>query len=105
MKIDRKFLTNLKTVGVIEGISTLVLFGIAMPLKYMADIPLAVRIVGPIHGALFVTLAVMFMLAVQRVPISRTLAAGGIFAAVVPFGPFVFARWLDRVGTAVRQST
>lgn len=98
MKIDRTFLANLKTVGIIEGVSTLILFGIAMPLKYIADVPLAVRIVGPIHGALFVTLAVMFLLAVQRVPISRGLAAGGILAAVVPFGPFVFARWLDRVG-------
>lgn len=98
MVIDRKFLSNLKTFGIIEGISTLVLFGIAVPLKYLADIPLAVRIVGPIHGMLFLTLVVMFLLGVQRIPISRGLAAAGIVAAVIPFGPFVIARRLDRVG-------
>ena len=98
MNIDRKFLANLKTLGIVEGISTLILFGIAMPLKYLADIPLAVRVVGMIHGILFLLLVVMFLLGVQRIPISRGLAAAGIVAAVVPFGPFVIARWLDRVG-------
>lgn len=97
MDIDRKFLSNLKTFGIIEGVSTLILFGIAVPLKYLADIPLAVRIVGPIHGTLFLVLVVMFLLGVQRIPISRGLAAAGIVAAVIPFGPFVVARWLDRV--------
>lgn len=98
MVVDRKFLSNLKTFGIVEGISTLILFGIAVPLKYLADIPLAVRIVGPIHGVLFLVLVVMFLLGVQRIPISRGLAAAGIVAAVIPFGPFVVARWLDRVG-------
>jgi hypothetical protein len=30
------------------------------------------------------------------VPISKRLAAAGIVAAVVPFGPFVVDRWLRR---------
>jgi integral membrane protein len=98
MVVDRQFLSNLKTFGIIEGISTLILFGIAVPLKYLAGVPLAVRIVGPIHGILFLVLAVMFLLGVERIPISRRLAAAGIAAAMIPFGPFVIARWLDRVG-------
>ena len=43
-------------IGKLEGYSYLALLFIAMPLKYMADMPLAVRIAGSIHGALFVTL-------------------------------------------------
>jgi integral membrane protein len=81
----------------IEGISTLVLFGIAMPLKYFADMPMAVRIAGSIHGGLFIALVLMFLLGTRRIPIPRRLAAAGIVGAVFPFGPFVVDRWLERV--------
>ncbi len=91
------FLRNLRRLGFVEGISTLVLFGIAMPLKYMADMPIAVRIAGSLHGALFTGLAVMLMMAVSRVPISTKMAMVGIVAAVVPFGPFVYDRWLEKL--------
>lgn len=65
-----------------------------MPLKYLADLPIAVRIAGSVHGFLFVWLVLMLMLATKRVPISRRLAIAGVLAAVLPFGPFVFDRWL-----------
>jgi integral membrane protein len=94
--VDHAFLTNVRRMGCVEGISTLVLFGIAMPLKYMADLPIAVRIAGSVHGLLFVCLVVMLMLAITRIPISKTMAVVGIVAAVVPFGPFVYDRWLAR---------
>lgn len=86
--------------SIIEGTSTLLLFGIAMPLKYYADMPLAVRIVGSLHGLLFVCLVIVFLLAIRRVPISKELAAAGMIAAVVPFGPFVFDRWLGDLPNA-----
>jgi integral membrane protein len=76
------------------------LFGVAMPLKYLAEMPMAVRIVGSIHGLLFVCLASVFLLAIRRVPISRKLAIAGIIAAVLPFGPFVFDRRLGELGNA-----
>ena len=97
MNIDQKFLRRLRTMGTIEGISTLVLFGIAMPLKYAAGIPMAVTIIGSIHGFLFVALSTMFVLATRRVPIPTRMALIGIAAAVVPFGPFIMDRTLDRV--------
>jgi integral membrane protein len=91
------FLRALRHLAIIEGISTLVLFGIAMPLKYFAGMPLAVRIVGSIHGALFVALVVMLLLAIRNVPISLGMAAAGIAAAVVPGGPFLLDRHLARL--------
>lgn len=94
--INQSFLRRLRTMGTVEGISTLILFGIAMPLKYAAGMPMAVRIAGSIHGLLFVVLAVMFVLAINRVPIPRRLAVIGILAAIVPFGPFVMDRKLSR---------
>jgi len=92
--LDLTFLKRLRLLGTVEGISTLILFGIAMPLKYFAGMPMAVRIAGSVHGLLFVCLAVMFVLAVKKVPLGNGLAVAGIIAAVFPFGPFVFDRWL-----------
>ena len=96
--VDLEFLKWLRRVGISEGVSTLVLFGVAMPLKYLGDMPRAVTIVGSLHGALFVLLVVMFLMAIRRVPISSSLAMVGIVAAVFPFGPFVVDRRLGRVG-------
>jgi integral membrane protein len=91
------FVRALRHLAIIEGISTLVLFGIAMPLKYFAGMPMAVRIVGSLHGALFVALVVMLLVAVRKVPISFGLAAAGIAAAVIPGGPFLLDRHLGRL--------
>ena len=98
MNVNLKFLGRLRALSLVEGTSTLLLFGIAMPLKYLADMPLAVRIVGLIHGVLFVCLALSLLLAIRRVPISKGLATAGMVAAVLPFGPFVFDRWLGDLG-------
>jgi len=76
----------------------LILFGIAMPLKYIAGRPGAVTIAGSVHGLLFIALVTMFILATRRVPISRGIAAAGIVAAIVPFGPFIMDRWLRKAG-------
>ena len=67
-----------------------------MPLKYLVGLPLAVRIVGSIHGVLFIA----FVLALTRVsiargwPFGRTLLA--FISSIVPFGTFVFDRSLRR---------
>lgn len=94
---DVAFLNKLRLLGVIEGVSTLVLFGIAMPLKYAWDMPLAVRIAGSLHGFLFIALCLANSLALDRVPLPRKLALAGVVGAVFPFGPFVVERWLGRL--------
>ena len=100
---DSTFLTFLRRLSFIEGTSTLVLFGIAMPLKYMAGMPMAVKVVGSLHGFLFVGLAFMFMAAITRIPIASKVAFVGILAAIVPFGPFIYDRWLMKhVASPVR---
>lgn len=56
----------------------------------MADLPIAVRIAGSVHGLLFVCLVVMLLMATTKVPIQNPWRLSGMLAAVVPFGPFVF---------------
>lgn len=78
----------LRATSLAEGVSFLVLLGVAMPLKYFAGLPMAVRIVGSIHGGLFVVLCVALGLALYqaRWPFSRVAL---IFAAsFIPFAPF-----------------
>lgn len=75
--------------GLIEGTSTLVLFFVAMPLKYVFDMPQAVAVVGMLHGVLFLGLVGMFIAAWRIVPLPMKYVLCGIVGAVVPFGPFI----------------
>ena len=94
--MQKNALPLLRKVGLLEGISLLVLLFIAMPLKYVWGEPGAVKIVGWIHGALFV----LFMLLVLRVyeqrawPFKKVLLA--FIAAFLPFGTFVFDKQLKQ---------
>jgi integral membrane protein len=83
-------------VGHAEGISYLVLLGVAMPLKYFFDIPQAVRLVGSLHGILFV--AFMFMIAWLVVQKKMTLlgAVKAFVLSLVPFGTFYLNRLVAR---------
>lgn len=88
----KRSLNTLRYVGWAEGSSFLILLGIAMPLKYLLDIPQAVRLVGMAHGFLFVLylLAVAWVTILHRWPIRRVL--GAFLAAFIPFGPFLLDR-------------
>ena len=75
-----------------EAVSYLVLLGIAMPLKYVWDMPMAVRVVGSLHGALFVLFCVSLALAMRAGGWSRERGVMLFVASLIPFLPF----WLDR---------
>ncbi|MEL6770684.1 MAG: DUF3817 domain-containing protein [Bacteroidota bacterium] len=87
---------RLRLAGLVEGTSFLVLLFIAMPLKYLADQPEAVSIVGWVHGVLFVLFGVALLIAMQDEGWSLKKATVIFIAAVVPFGPFVIDRQLKR---------
>lgn len=82
-------LGRLRVIGWWEGVSFLVLLGIAMPLKYFAGMPQAVRVVGMAHGVLFmlyVAAAIQAALAYDW-PWKKTALV--LLASVLPGGPFV----------------
>ena len=76
----------LRTVGILEGLSFLVLLFIAMPLKYGWGQDSAVRIPGVVHGALFmVFVCVLYVVQDERGWSGRrSLLLLG--AALCPFG-------------------
>lgn len=77
-----------------EAISFILLMGVAMPLKYMADMPLAVTYVGWAHGVLFVAYAIALYFAMEAKQWSIGKAFWLFVAALLPFGPFVADRWV-----------
>lgn len=79
---------RLRAVAAIEGVSYLVLLFVAMPLKYMADMPLAVRVTGSLHGALFLWGGLLAFEGIRHrgKPWSWGWTIFG--AALVPFGTF-----------------
>ncbi len=83
-------LRALYALGLAEGTSFLALLFGAMPLKYLAGQPAAVRIVGAIHGGLFLLYVAAVLLAalLSRWNWKRVLL--GLISSVVPLGPFFF---------------
>lgn len=79
-------LRHLGWMTLLEGGSLIALVVIAMPLKYMADMPEAVSAVGPVHGVLFLwTMAVLAITLYRRL---LPLHHGAVVAvaALIPFG-------------------
>lgn len=86
------FIQRFRLIGTLEGISFLVLLGIAMPLKYMVGIPEPVKIIGWAHGLLFMLYIAGAVQAkfVLGWPYKQLFFAA--VASVIPFGPFVIDR-------------
>jgi integral membrane protein len=83
-------LKRLHIIGIVEGISALLLFFVAMPMKYMLDMPLAVKYTGWAHGVLFMLYIGALLHAAFAYRWSMLKIAMGFVASVVPFGTFIF---------------
>lgn len=80
---------RLRIVGMLEGISLLVLVFITVPMKYVFDNPEGSRIIGPIHGVLFL----LFVFNTLSVGVEqnwkfKTTTWKVLLACVIPFGTF-----------------
>jgi integral membrane protein len=80
---------QLRRIGKVEAVSFLLLLCVAMPLKYFAGLPLAVKVVGWLHGVLFIALMWALVRARNQGQLPIKLAALVFVAALLPFGPFV----------------
>lgn len=92
MSAEQRF----RAVAYAEGASFLLLLLVAMPLKYFAGMPLATRVVGLVHGVLFVAYVVLACEALGAGRFTLGRATLALLASLLPFGPFWFER---RYGT------
>lgn len=79
-------------VSLAEGVSWLLLLFIAMPLKYGFDEPVAVRLLGRVHGGLFVLFLVTLAIAATEADWKFAKVLRAFTAALLPFGAF----WLEK---------
>lgn len=93
----------LRLLSLTEGLSLLVLLLVAMPLKYALGYPLAVSIVGMLHGLLFLTLIAASGQSLIERALTARLAFGVVALSVVPFG-FVIADRLLRQASSAQRS-
>lgn len=84
----KKTYNRFRKIALAEGVSFLALLFIAMPLKYFAHFPMAVTIMGSIHGILFV--AFMFFAWEVRNEFKKNMKwmAWAFLASILPFGTF-----------------
>ena len=80
---------RLRLVGILEGISFLLLLCVAMPLKYYADMPLLNKIVGQAHGILFIAYVVLgIQVSVLKKWSFMTTTWKVLVASFIPLGTF-----------------
>ena len=91
---------NVRIICFVEGISCILLFFIAMPLKYVWGDPRAVSIVGMGHGVLWVAVVGALFMAYLGKQISIRQAATWLFVSTFPLGMF----WVDKQIVALEQS-
>jgi integral membrane protein len=84
--------TWFRWIGRAEGVSLLVLFGVAMPAKYALGYPHATLWVGWLHGVLFLLYVGGVFVGVRRLGWSVLDGGLGLLASLLPFGTFIFER-------------
>lgn len=82
-------LNRLRSVGILEAISFLLLLGVAMPLKYVFGHPEMVRIVGMAHGILWILYVGLAGLGQLDYKWSWKTTLLLFIASLLPFGPLV----------------
>jgi integral membrane protein len=78
-----------RNISLVEGITTLALFFVAMPAKYWFGAPGLVPIVGPIHGAAFVLYLLAMVICLWGRGFSAWEWTRTLVASFFPFGTFL----------------
>ena len=91
-----------RIIAIAEGISFIVLLGIAMPLKYFANLPMAVTVVGGLHGILFVGFIILaYMVKEEHNKKFNWMVKAGL-ASIIPFGTFYMDKeWKKEEAAAI----
>ena len=88
---------TLRVLGNIEGVSYLLLLGIAMPMKYIYGMPMAVQFVGMAHGILFIAYCLLLALQMKANKWNLLFGLYLFVATLIPFGTFVTDRKLAKI--------
>lgn len=88
-----------------EGISFLLLLFVAMPLKYLANMPMAVTIVGSAHGLLIIAFLILGWEAKTEYKKDFMWLAKAVLASLLPFGTMVMDKQWRKEQQAVETTS
>ena len=89
-------LRRMRIVSLLEGSTLLLLVLVAVPLKHLAGVPVAAKVMGPVHGMAFLLYVWMLIQTVSAGGWSRGETLRMVMAAFIPFGAFLNERVLAR---------
>lgn len=85
---DKFIIKNFRAIAFLEGLSFLLLLGVAMPLKYIYEKPEMVKIVGMAHGILFMLYIVLAIVIKEKLSWNTKQTMLSLVGSVLPFGTF-----------------
>lgn len=88
VKKMQDMIKTFKIIALLEGVSLLLLLFIAMPLKYIWEMPQMVQVVGMAHGILFLAYVAIAFMVYNELKWSLKTLAVVLIASVIPFGTF-----------------
>ncbi|TBN06585.1 DUF3817 domain-containing protein [Hyunsoonleella flava] len=86
------FINIFRVVAFLEGVSYILLLFIATPIKYLANDPQYVKLLGMPHGLLFVAYIAMAFVIKNDFKWNNKTFATVLLAAIIPFGTFYIDR-------------
>jgi integral membrane protein len=86
------FLNIFRVIALLEGISYILLLGIATPVKHFLNDPQYVKLLGMPHGILFITYVAFAILLKKDFNWSNKSFGLILLASIVPFGTFYIDR-------------
>mgnify|MGYP004004897805 FL=1 len=93
--MNKTTLEKFRIINLVEGISYLLLLFVAMPLKYMAGIAVATKIMGMTHGILFIIFMILLAQAHDEYKFKSKFSLILFIASLVPFGTTWTQKFLD----------
>ncbi|MEZ4792849.1 MAG: DUF3817 domain-containing protein [Gelidibacter sp.] len=81
-----------RLIAFLEGVSYILLLGIAVPIKYMMDNPTYVKLLGMPHGLLFIGYIILAVVLGSQLKWSNKTLYPVLLASVIPFGTFFIDR-------------
>ncbi|HEV2597776.1 DUF3817 domain-containing protein [Sphingopyxis sp.] len=98
---DPAFLRQLRLMAMVEASTLVALLFVAVPLKHLADWPLGVRAIGPIHGLAFLGYIWMLFQGAGAGLFRQRRAWPLVVSAFIPFAGFMTAHRLShQIGAA-----
>tara|TARA_B110000459_G_C16331861_1_gene368322 strand:+ start:13 stop:303 length:291 start_codon:yes stop_codon:yes gene_type:complete len=78
----------LRVISYLEGISYVLLLFIAVPIKYYANDPSLVKLLGMPHGLLFVAFVIVSLMNCKKYNWSFIKTVFVLISSIIPFGTF-----------------